>query len=141
MWLSVLNFLSPYYDKIVKYLNPVLIGITIILILMCWYLHVCNRTLTSELATTSNRLTTVIDIYNAEMQKSKEIIDSQNKAISEYKFNLDKYTKIVIQKERELSDIEITKQQELIKELSIDSSADNQLKLMTNMLKEFSENK
>lgn len=141
MWLSVLNFLSPYYDKIVKYLNPVLIGITIILILMCWYLHVCNRTLTSELATTSNRLTTVIDIYNDEMQKSKEIIDSQNKAISEYKFNLDKYTKIVIQKERELSDIEITKQQELIKELSIDSSADNQLKLMTNMLKEFSENK
>lgn len=141
MWETILSFITPYLSSITKYVNLTLLGITIISILLCWYLYTCKQSLEEDLAVSNSRINTIIDIYNDEMSKAKSIIDEQNNSIKEYKFSLDNYIKTIRNKERELSELEISKQQELNKELSKDSSTDNQVKIMNRMMKEFSEGK
>ena len=77
-------------------------------------------------------------IYDEERLKAKTVIDTQNDRISKYEINATTYSKAVHTKEKALIEARITQQQQLDKELNIDSSADNQLRILTKIMKDFS---
>ena len=77
-------------------------------------------------------------IYDEERLKAKTVIDTQNDRISKYEINATVYSKAVHAKEKALIEARITQQQQLDKELNIDSSADNQLRILTKIMKDFS---
>lgn len=77
-------------------------------------------------------------IYNEECIKAKTVIDTQNDRISKYEINATAYSKAIHTKEKALIEARITQQQQLEKELNIDSSADNQLRILTKIMKDFS---
>lgn len=77
-------------------------------------------------------------IYDEERLKAKTVIDTQNDRISKYEINATAYSKAVHTKEKALIEARITQQQQLDKELNIDSSADNQLRILTKIMKDFS---
>lgn len=77
-------------------------------------------------------------IYNEERLKAKTVIDTQNDRISKYEINAITYSKAIHTKEKALIEARITQQQQLEKELNIDSSADNQLRILTKIMKDFS---
>lgn len=77
-------------------------------------------------------------IYDEERLKAKTTIDTQNDRISKYEINATAYSKAVQVKEEALIEARITQQQQLDKELNTDSSADNQLRILTKIMKDFS---
>lgn len=76
-------------------------------------------------------------IYNSELDKAKVTIAIHNKAISEFKIDKDNYEKTINEKEKELSVTRLEQQEIIDKELEIDNSCENQLKLITNILEKF----
>lgn len=77
-------------------------------------------------------------IYDGEMAKAKKTIEDQNASISQFKLDSVNYENAIKQKNNDLLEANIIKQEEIKVELIKDSSSDNQLKIISNMLKEFS---
>ena len=67
-----------------------------------------------------------------------EIVAKQEEAINQYKIDLEKYVRKVSEKERELRTNMSEKQKEVIIEVYKNSTSENQLNLVTNILREFS---
>ena len=134
MWTSIVSFIMPY---ITKYALPVISAICIILFLTVGYLYSDNKDLHKELGevkaiSEQNNL-----LYERERLTAKETIRQQNQQIIDFKLDVEKYTRTVSEKEKELQAARFTQQEQINKELRQDSTPTNQLKIMTRVMKDF----
>lgn len=74
-------------------------------------------------------------IFEEERVKAKTVIDNQNSKISEYEV----VTARVNEKEKALIEERVIQQQQVDKELSADSSPNNQLRVVIKIMKDFSD--
>ena len=77
-------------------------------------------------------------LYESEKIKTDDIINKLNSNIDKYKIDLQSYTDTIKNKEKELEEIRLNKQNIINDELNKDSSNDNQLKIINRLLHEFS---
>ena len=77
-------------------------------------------------------------IFEEERVKAKTVIDNQNSKISEYEVDTVAVTARVNEKEKALIEERVIQQQQVDKELSADSSPNNQLRVITKIMKDFS---
>ena len=78
-------------------------------------------------------------IFEEERVKAKTIIDNQNSKISEYEVDTVAATARVNEKEKALIEERVVQQQQVDKELSADSSPNNQLRVVIKIMKDFSD--
>ena len=78
-------------------------------------------------------------IFEEERVKAKTVIDNQNSKISEYEVDTVAVTARVNKKEKALIEERVIQQQQVDKELSADSSPNNQLRVVTKIMKDFSD--
>ena len=78
-------------------------------------------------------------IFEEERVKAKTAIDNQNSKISEYEVDTVAVTARVNKKEKTLIEERVVQQQQVDKELSADSSPNNQLRVVTKIMKDFSD--
>lgn len=78
-------------------------------------------------------------IFEEERVKAKTVIDNQNFKISEYEVDTVTATARVNEKEKALIEERVIQQQQVDKELSADSSPNNQLRVVTKIMKDFSD--
>ena len=78
-------------------------------------------------------------IFEEERVKTKTVIDNQNSKISEYEVDTIAATARVNEKEKALIEERVIQQQQVDKELSADSSPNNQLRVVTKIMKDFSD--
>lgn len=95
------------------------------------------KTLNEELITLKADYKWKVAIYEDEINKSKFMIENLNNAVSEFMLSKDRYELEINEKEKEILINKIKKQEDIQKELDLDSSSDNQLKLITVILEEF----
>ena len=76
-------------------------------------------------------------IFEEERIKAKTVIDEQNSKVSEYEVDVIAATTRVNKKEKALIEERVI-QQQVDKELSTDSSPNNQLRVVTKIMKDFS---
>ena len=134
MWTNIVSFIMPY---ITKYVLPVISTICIILLLTVGILYSDNKDLHKELGevkaiSEQNNL-----LYERERLTAKETIRQQNQQIVDFKLDVEKYTRTVSEKEKELQAARFTQQEQINKELRQDSTPTNQLKIMTRVMKDF----
>ena len=134
MWTNIVSFIMPY---ITKYALPVISTICIILFLTVGILYSDNKDLHKKLGevkaiSEQNNL-----LYERERLTAKETIRQQNQQIADFKLDVEKYTRTVSEKEKELQTARFTQQEQINKELRQDSTPTNQLKIMTRVMKDF----
>ena len=78
-------------------------------------------------------------IFEEERVKAKTVIDNQNFKISEYEVDTVTATARVNEKEKALIEERAIQQQQVDKELSADSSPNNQLRVVIKIMKDFSD--
>ena len=78
-------------------------------------------------------------IFEEERVKAKAVIDNQNSKISEYEVDTAAVTARVNEKEKALIEERVIQQQQVDKELSADSSPNNQLRVVIKIMKDFSD--
>ena len=78
-------------------------------------------------------------IFEEERVKAKTVIDNQNFKISEYEVDTVAVTARVNKKEKALIEERVIQQQQVDKELSVDSSPNNQLRVVIKIMKDFSD--
>ena len=78
-------------------------------------------------------------IFEEERVKAKTVIDNQNSKISEYEVDTVAVTARVNEKEKALIEERVIQQQQVNKELSADSSPNNQLRVVIKIMKDFSD--
>lgn len=78
-------------------------------------------------------------IFEEERVKAKTVIDNQNFKISEYEVDTVAVTARVNKKEKALIEERAIQQQQVDKELSVDSSPNNQLRVVIKIMKDFSD--
>ena len=78
-------------------------------------------------------------IFEEEKVKAKTVIDNQNSKISEYEVDTVAVTARVNEKEKALIEERVIQQQQVDKELSADSSPNNQLRVVIKIMKDFSD--
>lgn len=78
-------------------------------------------------------------IFEEERVKAKTVIDNQNSKISEYEVDTAAVTAKVNEKEKALIEERVIQQQQVDKELSADSSPNNQLRVVIKIMKDFSD--
>ena len=78
-------------------------------------------------------------IFEEERVKAKTVIDNQNSKISEYEVDTVAVTARVNEKEKALIEERAIQQQQVDKELSADSSPNNQLRVVIKIMKDFSD--
>ena len=77
-------------------------------------------------------------IFEEERVKAKTAIDEQNAKISEYEIDTATVIAKVNKREKALIEERVVQQQQIDKELSTDSSPNNQLRVITKIMKDFS---
>lgn len=77
-------------------------------------------------------------VFEEERVKAKTAIDEQNSKVSKYEVDTVAVTTRVNKKEKALIEERVIQQQQVDKELSTDSSSDNQLRVVTKIMKDFS---
>ena len=78
-------------------------------------------------------------VFEEERVKAKTVIDNQNSKISEYEVDTVAVTARVNEKEKALIEERVIQQQQVDKELSADSSPNNQLRVVIKIMKDFSD--
>ena len=78
-------------------------------------------------------------LYQSQYNQAKATIEKQNTDIEQYEINLITYQQTVSNKEKELQAARYTLQEQVNKKLVKDPSAENQIKIMTSILKDFSD--
>lgn len=107
--------------------------LVVILTIFGVFKHQSNKIESLEQELIENRLT-----YEVELNKAHETIDMQNKAINEFKLDRDYYEKTIVEKDKELLATKLITENNIKEELNKDSSTDNQLRIINNILREFS---
>ena len=77
-------------------------------------------------------------VLEEERVKAKTAIDEQSSKVSKYEVDTVAVTTRVNKKEKALIEERVIQQQQVDKELSTDSSSDNQLRVVTKIMKDFS---
>ena len=77
-------------------------------------------------------------VFEEERVKAKTAIDEQNSKVSKYEVDTVVVTTRVNKKEKALIEERVIQQQQIDKELSTDSSPNNQLRVVTRIMKDFS---
>lgn len=77
-------------------------------------------------------------VFEEERVKAKTAIDEQNSKVSKYEVDTVAVTTRVNKKEKALIKERVIQQQQVDKELSTDSSPNNQLRVVTKIMKDFS---
>lgn len=77
-------------------------------------------------------------VFEEERVKAKIAIDEQNSKVSKYEVDTVAVTTRVNKKEKALIEERVIQQQQVDKELSTDSSPNNQLRVVTKIMKDFS---
>ena len=134
MWTNIVSFIMPY---ITKYVLPVISAICIILFLTVGILYSDNKDLHKELGEVKAINEQNNSLYERERLTAKETIRQQNQQIADFKLDVEKYTRTVSEKEKELQAARFTQQEQINKELRQDSTPTNQLKIMTRVMKDF----
>ena len=135
MWTTIVGFIMPY---ITKYALPILSTICLLLLLAVGILYSENKGLIKEVADVKAISEQNDSLYERERLTAKETIRQQNQQITGFKLDVASYTRIVSEKEKELQAARFTQQEQINKELSVDSTPTNQLKIMTRVMKDFS---
>ena len=78
-------------------------------------------------------------IFEEERNKAKTATDEQNSKVSEYEVDVIAATTRVNKKEKALIEERVIQQQQVNKELSADSSPNNQLRVVIKIMKDFSD--
>lgn len=136
MWTTLVNLVTP---QISKYLIPIA-GIGYLLLgAYCWYQYnnyeklyglYCIEKLEKEKCEAE---------YALEQLKFKTTIAQQNATLEQYEINLKQFTSTVHSKEKELAEVRYQLQEQINKELAVDSSSDKQLELINRIMHEFSD--
>ena len=135
MWTTIVNLVKP---QVVKYLIPVM-GIGYLLLgAYCWYQHNNYENLYGLYCIEKLEKEKCEAEYALEKLKFKTIITQQNSAIEQYEINLKQFTDTVNSKEKELAEVRYQLQEQIHKELAVDSSSDKQLEIMNRIMYEFS---
>ena len=135
MWTTIVSSIMPY---ITKYALPILSTICLLLLLTVGILYSENKGLIKEVADVKAISEQNDSLYERERLTAKETIRQQNQQITSFKLDVASYTRIVSEKEKELQAARFTQQEQINKELSVDSTPTNQLKIMTRVMKDFS---
>ena len=135
MWTTIVSSIMPY---ITKYALPILSTICLLLLLTVGILYSENKGLIKEIADVKTISEQNDSLYERERLTAKETIRQQNQQIADFKLDVASYTRIVSEKEKELQAARFTQQEQINKELSVDSTPTNQLKIMTRVMKDFS---
>ena len=135
MWTTVVNFVMPYISK---YILPVLVVACIVLGFITWTQNTAITDLNKKLVAVETKAELDLALYNSERALAKQTITKQNTDIEQYKIDIAAYERTVTQKEKELQTTRFKLQEQINKELAQDSSAENQLKIMTRVMKDFS---
>lgn len=135
MWTTVISFITPYISK---YILPVLVIACIVLGLIVYNQNTTITDLNTKLVAVETKAKLDLALYNSERALAKSTIDRQNSDINKYKLDLAAYERTVTQKEKELQAARFKLQEQINKELAQDSFAENQLKIMTRVMKDFS---
>lgn len=125
---TLLNVFSKIYDSISS--TGIYIGIIIILCISNYIFY--NKTVKLQ-----------ANITELELTKStlKTALEEQNKKVQALEKNIKEYNKVTETKVEEIKKETVVKQEEVKKELEKDSSSDNQLKIIDNLLLDFSNGK
>lgn len=135
MWTTIVSSIMPY---ITKYALPILSTICLLLLLTVGILYSENKGLVKEVADVKAISEQNDSLYERERLTAKETIRQQNQQITSFKLDVASYTRIVSEKEKELQAARFTQQEQINKELSVDSTPTNQLKIITRVMKDFS---
>lgn len=135
MWTTIVSSIMPY---ITKYALPILSTICLLLLLTVGILYSENKGLIKEVADVKAISEQNDSLYERERLTAKETIRQQNQQITSFKLDVASYTRIVSEKEKELQAARFTQQEQINKELSVDSTPTNQLKIITRVMKDFS---
>ena len=134
MWTTIVSSIIPY---ITKYALPILSTICLLLLLTVGILYSENKGLVKEVADVKAVSEQNDSLYERERLTAKETIRQQNQQIVDFKLDVEKYTRTVSEKEKELQAARFTQQEQINKELRQDSTPTNQLKIMTRVMKDF----
>lgn len=134
MWTTIVSSIMPY---ITKYALPILSTICLLLLLTVGILYSENKGLIKEVADVKAISEQNDSLYERERLTAKETIRQQNQQIADFKLDVEKYTRTVSEKEKELQAARFTQQEQINKELRQDSTPTNQLKIMTRVMKDF----
>ena len=77
-------------------------------------------------------------IYNIELEKAQKTISDQNIKIEEFRLDRENYELTLQDYEKELIAKKIKAQEDIQRELDIDNSLENQMRIMAVILQEFS---
>lgn len=122
---------------ITKYALPVISAICVILFLTVGYLYSDNKDLHKELGEVKATSEQNNLLYERERKTARETIRQQNQQIADFKLDVERYSRTVSEKEKELQAARFTQQEQINKELRQDSTPTNQLKIMTRVMKDF----
>ena len=135
MWTALVNLVMP---QISKYLIPIA-GIGYLLLgAYCWYQHNSYENLYELYCIEKLEKEKCEAEYALEKIKFKSIITQQNSTIEQYQIDLKQFTSTVNSKEKELAEIRYQLQEQVNKELAVDSSSDKQLEIINRIMYEFS---
>jgi len=79
-----------------------------------------------------------LEIFNSEREKAKAVIEEQNLSIQEFKLDEEAFQRRMFQREREITATQVVQQKEIAVELQKDASCENQLRIITETLRRFS---
>lgn len=135
---TILNLISIKLSSFTVSLRLVLSTVFIILIGIIAYQSNKLSNLNEQLAVVEYRLSSMQAVYTDEITKAKDIINKQNTSIKQISIDKEYYESKVKQKEKELRQYSDNKKNTIIKNLEQDSSTENQLNMVTQILKDFS---
>lgn len=135
---TILNLISIKLSSFTVSLRLVLSTVFIILIGIIAYQSNKLSNLNEQLVVVEYRLSSIQAIYTDEITKAKDIINKQNTSIKQISIDKEYYESKVKQKEKELRQYSDNKKNTIIKNLEQDSSTENQLNMITQILKDFS---
>ena len=134
----LLNYIQPLLTNFTISLRLVLSIAFIILISVIIYQSNVITTSKENIAVLEYQLVNVQTMYTEEVSKAKDIIKKQNLSINQITMDKEYYENKVKLKEQELKEYTKLKKNSIMSDLLNDSSTENQLKLVTKILGDFS---
>ncbi len=134
----LLNYIQPLLTNFTISLRLVLSIAFIILISIIIYQSNVITTSKENIAVLEYQLVNVQTMYTEEVSKAKDIIKKQNLSINQITMDKEYYENKVKLKEQELKEYTKLKKNSIMSDLLNDSSTENQLKLVTKILGDFS---
>lgn len=135
MWSFIIENIWPFISK---YITLLLGFLSLILFSVLWYTNNKLEEISYNYYYIKSQYEMQKQLYESEKIKTDDIINKLNLNIDKYKIDLQSYTNTIKEKEKELEEIRLNKQNIINDELNKDSSNDNQLKIVNRLLHEFS---